>query len=489
MTSVTSPVMKRDYSLTGSESARARDRGLADSEWYRPAIDPERLRGLTRRTNGRATVDTSLWIALLVATGTAGWFALGTWQAVPAFAAYGALYGGSADARWHEMGHGTAFRTRWINDAVYYLASFMIMRGPTLWRWSHARHHTDTIIVGRDAEIAAPRPTSRLQIVGLFLGYGNVTGNFVRTFRHAAGRLDDDARDFVPRSEWSRVVLEARGYVVIWGAVVLVAAGTTSFVPLLYVILPSFYGVWLGVFFGLTQHAGLREDVLDHRLNTRTVHMNPVFRFLNLNMNYHVEHHIFPTVPYPALPALHREIGAQLAPPTRTSWQAYRELLSAVRRQHDDPSWEIPDRPVPADPAQRRHRIDAGTDRWSAVTDGSVDATAHGVDLGPLDQMTIGVARRVDVGADTFVVCRTDADTVYLLDGVCSHGHAHLADGLVLGCEIECPKHNGRFDLRTGEATRRPAAQAIRVHAVEITNGRVRAMVAGAEHEHPEAPQ
>ena len=55
-----------------------------------------------------------------------------------------------------------------------------------------------------------------------------------------------------------------------------------------------------------TQHAGLAEDVLDHRLNCRTVYMNPISRFIYWNMNYHVEHHMFPMVPYHALPRLHR---------------------------------------------------------------------------------------------------------------------------------------------------------------------------------------
>ncbi len=47
-----------------------------------------------------------------------------------------------------------------------------------------------------------------------------------------------------------------------------------------------------------TQHAGLAEDVLDHRLNCRTVYMNSISRFIYWNMNYHVEHHMFPLVPF-----------------------------------------------------------------------------------------------------------------------------------------------------------------------------------------------
>ena len=72
---------------------------------------------------------------------------------------YGALYGGAADSRWHECGHGTAFKNSGLNTGVYYLASFLLWREPTVWKWSHYRHHSDTIIVGRDPEIAFPRPT------------------------------------------------------------------------------------------------------------------------------------------------------------------------------------------------------------------------------------------------------------------------------------------------------------------------------------------
>ena len=52
----------------------------------------------------------------------------------------------------------------WMNDALYEIASFMYFFESVPWRWSHTRHHTDTIIVGRDPEIAAPRPPDLLGI-------------------------------------------------------------------------------------------------------------------------------------------------------------------------------------------------------------------------------------------------------------------------------------------------------------------------------------
>src|SRR5690606_10279517 len=160
----------------------------------------------------------------------------------------------------------------------------------------------------------------------------------------------------------------------------------------LYVGLPSWYGTWLVVFFGMTQHAGLQEDVLDHRLNSRTVYMNPVFRFLYSNMNYHVEHHIFPTVPYHALPALHAEVKEHLAPATPSTFAAFRELLAALRRQAVDPTYEIPGRGVPLDGGVGRGRPDVGEYLWTGARD---DGRC---DLGPADDLAVGQARRVDVG-------------------------------------------------------------------------------------------
>ena len=120
-----------------------------------------------------------------------------------------------------------------------------------------------------------------------------------------------------------------------------------SLLPLMLVGLPSFYGAWLLVIFGLTQHAGLAENVLDHRLNCRTVYLNPIFRFVYWNMNYHLEHHMFPMVPYHALPALHEEMKADSPKPYSNLIAAYREIIPAILRQVKDPAYYV-QRELPA---------------------------------------------------------------------------------------------------------------------------------------------
>ncbi|WP_395675462.1 fatty acid desaturase family protein [Inquilinus sp.] len=332
---------RRDYSLVGAEARRAVEAGLAGATWYAGPIPRKDLKELMRRSDGPAIRDTLIWFAALAVTGGLGAALWGSWWAVPFFLAYGVLYGSASDSRWHECGHGTAFKTRWMNDAVYHIACFMILREPTVWRWSHARHHTDTIIVGRDPEIAAPRPPDLLGIALNIFMLKSSARAIRKLALHAAGRLTAEEETFIPAMERRKVFLVARIYLAIFAAVVAACLALGSILPAMLVGLPTVYGGGMTLFFGLTQHAGLAEDVLDHRLNSRTVYMNPVFRFLYSNMNYHVEHHMFPLVPYHALPKLHAALKPHCPPPYPSCWAAYREIIPTLLRQRRDPRHHV----------------------------------------------------------------------------------------------------------------------------------------------------
>src|SRR6266567_2964555 len=297
------------YSLTGPENQAAVDAGLAGGAWFRSAVPRKRMKELMQRSDYPAVRDTIIWIGLILlfaGLGTTFWTVWHSWWAVPFFLAYGVLYGSTSDSRWHESGHGTAFKTRWIDESLYQLASFMIMRDPTTWRWSHTRHHTDTLVVGRDPEIAVMRPARLAKLLINYFGLVDAPVAFRLMFQHAAGRLTADEADYVPESERHRLY---RGYML--------------------------------QVYGFTQHAGMGENVLDHRLNTRTVKMCRVNRFLYWNMNYHVEHHMFPMVPYYRLPELHEEISRDCAPVYPSLWAAYKEIIPAVLRQLRDQEYYV----------------------------------------------------------------------------------------------------------------------------------------------------
>ena len=455
------------YILNASNSARAIEQGLAEADWYTCPLPKAELRELLVRRDGPALRDTLLWFALLGASGYAGWLWWGTGWAVIPFFLYGVFYASTSDSRWHESSHGTAFRTDWLNNALYELASFMVMRESTVWRWSHTRHHSDTIIVGRDPEIAVPRPPDLAAMLLAFFNLNSAPKYFRNVILHACGRLNSEEQTYVPASEHHKVLFKARIYLLIYAAVIAAAIYQRSFLPLMFIGLPNFYGAWLMPVYGDTQHAGLAENVLDHRLNCRTVYMNPVNRYLYWNMNYHVEHHMFPLVPYHALPKLHQLVKADMPTPYRSLWDAWREIIPAVLRQVKDPGYFVKRKlPTPTSP---RHAAPA-TPTLTAATPVSADGWVDACDAALLGKEEVV---RFDHDRRTYALYQTADGRYHATDGTCTHGNTHLADGLLKGRLIECPKHNGRFDVTDGSPQRPPVCVALRTYPLELRGGRL----------------
>src|SRR5262249_3901675 len=147
------------------------------------------------------------------------------------------------------------------------------------------------------------------KVIAMFFAIPQTIEAVRKMLIYSSGRIPPEEQTFIPEMERPRAIFAARIWLAIHLAVIALPIMTGSLLPVLLVgPLPTMYGAWVHVMTGITQHGGLAEDVLDHRLNSRTVIMNPVLRFLYWNMNYHVEHHMFPMVPYHALPALHEEM-------------------------------------------------------------------------------------------------------------------------------------------------------------------------------------
>ena len=85
----------------------------------------------------------------------------------------------------------------------------------------------------------------------------------------------------------------------------------------------------------------------------------------------------------------------------------------------------------------------------------------------PVDDVTA-----VNAGGREVAVCSVDG-TVYATDNICTHGHARLCDGFLDGHEVECPLHQGKFDVRTGKAMCEPLTEDLRCYPVKIEDGHV----------------
>ncbi len=75
---------------------------------------------------------------------------------------------------------------------------------------------------------------------------------------------------------------------------------------------------------------------------------------------------------------------------------------------------------------------------------------------------------RFDLGPRTFAIYKSPEGAYFATDGHCTHEQTHLADGNVYGHEIECPRHLGAFDYRTGEAVMAPACIDLKTFAVRV---------------------
>ena len=80
---------------------------------------------------------------------------------------------------------------------------------------------------------------------------------------------------------------------------------------------------------------------------------------------------------------------------------------------------------------------------------------------------------RFDAPDATFAIVKLEDGRCSVIDGLCTHGKAHLAEGFVDGKTIECPKHNGRFNVLTGEPVASPVRVATNVYETRVNGDKI----------------
>jgi len=88
------------------------------------------------------------------------------------------------------------------------------------------------------------------------------------------------------------------------------------------------------------------------------------------------------------------------------------------------------------------------------------------------DDIPPGAKQIVEVD-DTLMVVVNLAGAFYAVEDVCTHDGGPLGEGELDGCELICPRHGARFDVRTGAATRMPAIEPVPTYEVRVENGDV----------------
>jgi len=320
--------------------------GGADIRWYRVPLDREVMRKLTRRTDGEGLLQVGGYLLLLCASAAAAWLAWGRlpwWAVLLLLFLHGTFYAFLLNG-FHELVHGTVFKTKWMNTVFLYVYSFLSWNSHVGFKASHNRHHQNTLHPPYDLEVVLPL---QLKPVGfLFSALIDIPGMYgvVRdTILLSLG---------VVRGEWQLALFppsnrEARRPLVAWARImfggqlliIAIAAVTGLWQLAAVTTFARFYGGWLQWLCNTSQHIGLQDNVSDFRLCCRTVRLNPFVEFLYFHMNFHIEHHMYASVPCYHLAGLRKALAADL-PPARWLLPSWRDILGIVGRQKRDPTYQ-----------------------------------------------------------------------------------------------------------------------------------------------------
>ncbi|MBT3602910.1 MAG: fatty acid desaturase [Candidatus Latescibacteria bacterium] len=340
-------------------------------EWYRCPIEHAKLRELSKRSNLQGLFQAGGHLTLFIGTGILTYY-FWSQQAWLSFVitlflhgTFGSFLSGVAP---HELGHGTVFRTKWLNKFFMYLFSLISWWDPFDYASSHTYHHRYTQYPDGDRENLMPlepslSPPLLLQLftINLFskpgrtFGKGGLISSILVTIKSAFGVVgpttvpinewlqalhDDQPSEQRKSMWWSRILLGFHG------SIVAISIVTGLWVLPLLITCAPFIGNWYSYFVGTTQHCGLRSDVPDFRKCVRSITLNPLGTFLYWRMNWHTEHHMYAGVPCYNLKKLFREIEPDMPEP-RTLRGAWKEMRETWQQQQTDPSYQF-DTPLPA---------------------------------------------------------------------------------------------------------------------------------------------
>ena len=199
----------------------------------------------------------------------------------------------------HEATHRTPFRTVWLNDWAGRLAGVLLVLPFEWFRAFHMAHHRWTNLPGKDPELAGSTPATWAEWVWHVSGLPYWWSELRLMARLIAGRVTED---FVAEGAKGRVVAEARWMMVLYG----LAGASLFWTPLLLWVwvVPVLLGQPALRLYLLAEHGDCPE-VVNMFENTRTTFTTTGMRWLAWNMPYHVEHHVWPTVPFHRLPEVH----------------------------------------------------------------------------------------------------------------------------------------------------------------------------------------
>ncbi len=332
-------------------------------KWYRCKVDSALMRELVKRSDWQGFRQALGHLGLCTATGIIAYLVFlqingGNWfWTVPLLLAalfvhgtFSSFMGGTAC---HELMHRTPFKTKALNEFFLKVFAFLGWWDYVWFRPSHIKHHQVTVHNDYDGEVVLPAKFTFKDWhfwLRLFAWDPQSTWDVLKIYaKRATGRMDNEWYEFVlPECDrglrsnhrnWARFTLLGHAAL----AALFIATGHWF---LILLVNGKLYCNWLQFLCGNPQHFGLSPNTPDFRLCCRTFTCSWLPAFLYWNMQHHIEHHMFPAVPFFNLPKLRAAIAHDLPAAPHGLRATWKGLLEIHRTQLADPEYTfVPELP------------------------------------------------------------------------------------------------------------------------------------------------
>lgn len=355
------------------ETTKQKFQKNAKINWYRTKVDKKVMSELIRQDNWHGFLQVGLQLGLFITTGLLAYAAflninsLNWMWSVPLLLLVLFIHGTQgpfmSSIAMHELCHKTPFKSKFWNEFFLKVYSFLSWSDPVWFRPSHVKHHQVTVHKDYDGEVVLPQSFNfrnwQFWLSMLACDPRAPYSIIKATWRRSRGIVDGDWYNFVLPEEdkklrdehanWARFQLIGHALL----AALFIATG--HWFLIIVFNLGTLYCGWLGFLCGSPQHYGMAPDTPDFRLCCRTYTCSWLPAFLYWNMQYHIEHHMYPGVPFYNLPKLRKALEHDLPPAPHGLWATWKEMLYIHRMQKTDPDFFL----VPELPSSSGERVDA----------------------------------------------------------------------------------------------------------------------------------
>ena len=296
-------------------------------------IDQAAAKVLLRRSNKQALIYLAKWaLAWVLATSLVYLSATSPWQWL-AIIVLGTVITVPAYALSHEAAHGTVFRSRRANKLLFWFTSFIYMEEPLHRYHTHTNHHAYTWHTNIDSQMPFATPMAFWGWLQEVSSLGLLRFHVRTMCQLVMGRPALIVQQVTPAKELPKMIRNARMLLLAYLLLAYAIIGLGQMWLWWYLVLPRLLGAPVMLLFTMIQHVEMQENAPSVVDSSRSFQSNWLGEFLYCNMNYHIEHHLFPAIPFYNLPECHELLsqkGVMLDAEVRSTSESL-EMIMADR--------------------------------------------------------------------------------------------------------------------------------------------------------------